>query len=182
MCASGRINWNLLVAFLQFRQAKVEKLHAVACQHDVAGLDISVHHAVSMRVVKRIGDPDGGTQGEGKRQRAILEPPREGVALDILHDEEDRRTVLTDVVQCADIRMRDACDDASFVAEPFDPGTWRGHQFARQNLEGDSPLEPRIAGTVDFAHSPGAEWCQDLERAETSAGCEPHRMGRREAV
>ena len=135
-----------------------------------------------MCVVKRIGDPDGGAHGEWKRQRAILKPPREGVALDILHDEEDRRTVLTHVVQCADIGMRDACDDASLVAEPFDPGTWRGQEFTRQNLEGDSPLEPRIAGAVDFAHPPGAEWCQDFERAETSAGREPHWMCRREAV
>ena len=70
--------------------------------------------------------------------------------------------------------MRDAGDDASFVAESFDPAAWRVHQFAREQLDGDGPIESRIARTVDFTHSAGAERCQDLERAEAGAGGEPH--------
>ena len=57
--------------------------------------------------------------------------------------------------------------DASLVAEPFDPAAWRVHELAREQLDGDGPIESRIARTVDLAHSPGTERCQDLERAET---------------
>ena len=177
-----RINRRLLVAFLQLGQAEVEQLHAVARQHDVAGLEIPVHHAVPMRVVQRIGDLDGDAQRERQRQRAVLQPPREGHAVDVLHHQEDRRAVLTDVMERADIRMGDAGDGARFVAEPFDPAARRVHELAREQLDGDGPIEPRIARTVDFAHSPGTERCQDLERAEAGARGEPHCRGRRQGV
>ena len=144
------------------------------------GFEISVHDAVSMRVVQRVGDLDGGAQREWQRQRAVLQSPREGRAVDILHHQEDGRAVLTDVMERADIRMRDAGDGARFVAEPFDPAAGRVHELAREQLDGDGPIEPRIARTVDFAHSPGTERCQDLERAEAGARGEPHCMGRRQ--
>ena len=127
-----------------------------------------------MRVVQGVGDPDGRPLGEREREGAVLQSSGECRAVDILHDQEDGRTVLTDVMKRADVRMRDARDGASFVAEPFDPATWRGHQLAREELDGDGPLESRIASPVDFPHSPGTERCQDLERAETGARGEPH--------
>ena len=58
----------------------------------------------------------------------------------------------------------------------------RVQELAREHLDGDRPIEPRIAGPIHFAHPPGAERRQDLERAKTGAGRESHRMGRREAV
>ena len=70
--------------------------------------------------------------------------------------------------------MREAGDGASFVAEPFDTAVRRVHELVREQLDGDRPIEPRIARTVDFAHSPGTDQCQDLERAEAGAGGEPH--------
>ena len=74
----------------------------------------------------------------------------------------------------ADIRMSDAGDGAGFVAEPLDPAARRVHELAREQLDGDGPIEPRIARTVDFTHAPGTERCQDLERAEAGARGEPH--------
>jgi hypothetical protein len=116
-----RIRQHLLVAFRQLGQAKVEQLHAVARQHDVAGLQIPVHDAVPMGVVQGIGDSDGGAQYERQPERTVLQSARQGGAVDVFHHEEDSRTVLSDVVQRADVRMRDAGDDASLVAKPFDP-------------------------------------------------------------
>ena len=133
-----------------------------------------MHHAVPMRVVQCVGDLDGGAQRERQRQRAVFQSLREGRAVDILHHQEDRRTVLPDVMQRADIRMGDARDRACFVAEPFDPAARRVHELAREQLDGDGPIESRIARTIDFTHSPGTERCQDLERAEAGARGEPH--------
>ena len=96
------------------------------------GFEISVHDAVSMRVVQRVGDLDGGAQRERQRQRAVLQSPRERRAVDILHHQEDGRTVLPDVMKCADVRMGDARDGARFVAEPFDAAAWRVHELARE--------------------------------------------------
>ena len=70
--------------------------------------------------------------------------------------------------------MCDAGDGAGFVAKPFDSAARRVHELAREELDGDGPIESRIARTVDFTHSPGPEGCQDLERAEAGARGEPH--------
>ena len=99
---------------------------------------------------------------------------REGLALDILHDQEDGRAVFADVVERADIRVCDAGDGARFVAEPFDPAAWRVQELAREQLDGDGPIQSRIARPIDFAHPAGAKRRKDLERAESGAGARPH--------
>ena len=106
----------------------------------------------------------------GSGSGAVLQSPRERRAVDVLHHQEDRRTVFADVVERADIRVGDAGDGAGFVAEPFDSAARRVHELAREQLDGDRPIESRIARTVDFTHAPGTERCQDLERAGAGAG------------
>lgn len=44
----------------------------------------------------------------------------------------------------------------------------------RENLDRDGAIEARIAGFVDLAHPPGAEWRKNLVRTETSAGGKAH--------
>jgi hypothetical protein len=114
------------------------------------------------------------TQGEGHRERAVFESAGESGAGDMLHHQEDGRAVLADVVECADVRMRDARDRPRFLPEALDPAARRGHELARQDLDGDDSIQSRIAGPVDFAHPPRAERGQDLEGAEAGAGIEPH--------
>jgi hypothetical protein len=77
--------------------------------------EISVHDAVTMRMVERVGDLDCGAQRERQRQRTV-----------------------------------------------------------RPQLDGDGPIESRVARAVDLTHSTGAERCEDFERAETVSRGEPH--------
>jgi hypothetical protein len=116
-----------------------------------------VDDAVSVRVVQRIGDPNGCAQGKRQRERTVLEAPGECRSVDMLHHQEDGGAVFTDVMEGADIRMRDACDGAGFVPEAFDSWIVGRDQLAREELDGDDPLESRIASPVHFTHSPGAE-------------------------
>jgi len=44
----------------------------------------------------------------------------------------------------------------------------------RQSLDGDVAAEARVAGFVDFAHAPGAEWRGDLVVAQASSGHQRH--------
>jgi hypothetical protein len=76
-------------------------------------------------------------------------------------------------VERADIRVRDAGDDARFVPEPVDPPARFVHEIAREELDGDDPIESRIARPIDFTHPAGAQRRQDLERAKSIAGGEP---------
>jgi hypothetical protein len=81
----------------------------------------------------------------------------------MLHHQEDGRTVLTNVMERADIGMGDSRDGASFLSEAFDPVARRDHQLAREQLDGDGPVESRIASAVDLTHAPGAERGENLE-------------------
>jgi hypothetical protein len=94
-----------------------------------------------MCVIQRIGDPDGPAQGEWERQKAVLESPGEGRAVDILHDQEDRRTVLTDVIECADVRMRDAA---------MARASWRNRSTLRSGAFTASPGRGAL-NSVDFS-------------------------------
>jgi hypothetical protein len=77
----------------------------------------------------------------------------------------------------ADVRMRNARDSAGFLSEAFNPWIRSREQLTREELDGHDPIEPRIARSIDFTHSAGTEWCQDLERTKASAGCKSHRRG-----
>ena len=172
-----RIDWDLFIPFFQPGEAEVEQLDAVARQHDIARLEIGVHHAVPMRVVERIGDLDRGAQRKVQRQRAVLESRRQSDAVHVLHDQEDRGAVFANVVQRTDMLMGNAGDGARFATKPFDPAAGRLQELAREQLDGDRPIEPRIACPIHFAHPAGTERRQDLERAKAGAGRESHRMG-----
>jgi hypothetical protein len=45
-------------------------------------------------------------------------------------------------------------------------------EFAREELDGDGPIEPGIARAVDLSHASGTERCEDLKSAEADAGGE----------
>src|SRR5262245_25927233 len=132
-----------------------------------------------MRVVQRIGDRNGCVQRSGKRKRAVLESSGECRAGDILHHQEDGRIVLADVVERADIRMRDTSDGASLVAESLDSAPRRRRQLAREQLDCYGAIEPRVASPVHLTHSPGTQRGKDFEWAEASARVEPQWSSRR---
>ena len=54
------------------------------------------------------GDLDGCRQRLLDRERPLLDPVRERLAVEMLHDDEHRAGVLADVMQRADVGMRQA--------------------------------------------------------------------------
>jgi len=63
------------------------------------------------------------------------------------------------------VRVIESGDRAGLALEAraalFVPGKLRG-----QDLDGDRPVEPRVAGAVDLVHPPGAEGREELVRTE----------------
>ena len=47
---------------------------------------------------------------------------------------------------------------------------------ARQDLDRDGAIQARVARLVDLAHSAGADWREDLVRAEASSGGQRHEL------
>ena len=54
-----------------------------------------------------------------KRQRAFLQPVGKRLAIEILHDEKRRAVLLADVVEGADVRVRQLRDRARLAIETF---------------------------------------------------------------
>src|SRR5436309_200769 len=78
-----------------------------------------------------------------------------------------------DVVQRADVRVGQLRDGARFPVEPLAELRVRG-QRAWQNLDGDDPVEPRVAGAIDLAHPAGTKRSQDLVGTELRSSREAH--------
>ena len=153
------------------RQAEVEQLRARSGEHDVAGLQIAMHDAGAMRRVERLGDLNRDGQRLVDRQRAAFEPGRQRLAVDQLHDEKRHALVLADVVERADVRVRQARDRPRLALEPLaELGV--GGQCCRQDLDRDGAIEPRVARPIDLAHPAGAEQRHDLVRSQPRSGWE----------
>ena len=81
-------------------------------QHHVARLEIAVHDALAVRALERAGDLDGDLQRFQNRNGAALQPRRERLAFQELHDEKINGSpgfgnlVATDVMERADVGMR----------------------------------------------------------------------------
>ena len=158
------------------RQSEVEQLHARLRQHHVAGLQIAVDDALPVRLVESVGDLDAEAERLIERQRALRQPVRERLALEILHDEILDFALASDVVQRADVRMREGGDRLRLAFEPLARLGRRG-QPARQHLDGDGPVEPGVERLVDLAHSSGADQAEDPIPAEHGIGAKGHAIG-----
>src|SRR5262245_18629920 len=80
---------------------------------------------------------------------------------------------MPDVVQRADVRMIERRDRARLAVEPL-AQLRIGRERSRQHLDGDGPLKPRVSCAIDLAHPAGADWGNDLVRAEPKSRVESH--------
>jgi hypothetical protein len=78
-----------------------------------------MHDPSSVGLVEGVCNVNRELQRLGKRQRAPRQSVRQGLAFQVLHDEERRAVLLTHVVQRADVRMIEMRDRASFAVEPL---------------------------------------------------------------
>jgi hypothetical protein len=101
------------------RQAEVEELHSGLRQHHVAGLQVPVHDPLPVRLVQRVGDLDPEAQRLLRRERAFQEPVRQRFSFQVLHDEVLDAVLIPDVVERADVRMRERRDRLRFPLEPL---------------------------------------------------------------
>ena len=72
-----------------------------------------------VRLVQRIRDLDGDLERLIQRQRALLQPLGQRVALQILHDQEVDPVLLADVMQSANVRVVQAGDGLGLALEPL---------------------------------------------------------------
>ena len=67
-----------------FARPEVEELRARRGEHDIAGLEIAMDDALTVRFVERVGDLDAVAKRFVLRERAALEPGAERLAFEVL--------------------------------------------------------------------------------------------------
>jgi hypothetical protein len=94
-------------------------------------------------------------------QWAFFDARSERLALDKLHHQEIDFAFAADVVERADVRMIQRGDRAGFALETLAALRVRG-KIRRQNLDRNVAPEARVARSIDFAHTAGAEGDDDF--------------------
>ena len=107
--------------------------------------------------------------GSGPFAEAI----RQRLALEVLHDEVLGLALAPDVVERADVRVRDLRDRLRLALEPL-PQLRARREMLRQDLDRDRALEPRVSRLVDLPHPARADGRQDLVRPELRPRRERH--------
>jgi hypothetical protein len=99
-------------------EPEVEELHAGGRQHDVARLQVAVHEPLLMRRVNGVDDLSGDLERFGHRDGVrIRNPLCERLAFQIFHDEVRQARFGADIVQPADVGVRQPGDGCGLALE-----------------------------------------------------------------
>ena len=148
----------------ELRDPEVEQLDPLAArdlrigdQEHVVRLEIAMHDALGVRGAQRTGDLAGDREHGGPAERRPRRAPRQGIALEVLHDDE--RGALggpAEVVDLDDPRVADRGGRARLVEEPrHDVLLLR--QLGEQDLDRRRPAEQRMLAGVDRTHTAPAD-------------------------
>src|SRR5581483_4487530 len=137
----------------------------------------AMHDACAMRLAERFGELCAEADDFRQRQRALCETIGERLSLQQLHDEIADAVVVADVVQCADVGMRELRDRLRLALEAdLQLGILR--EFVRKNLDRDRAIEPRIARLEYLPHPARANPRDDLIRPKKRAARNIHEGSR----
>ena len=157
------------------REAEVDESPAVRGEEEVRRLHVAVDDA---RVVQR---GEGLEQVEGQRdrlfggQRPALQPRRQGLAGEQLHDDVGLGVVLADLVDRAEVRVAHPGGGPRLAQE----AAARRVVGALQDLERDVPAERLVLGEVHSAHAALADDPHDPVASEALSGRQARRAYRR---
>ena len=134
---------------------------AAAIDHDVGGLEVAVEHALLVRGGETGADAAREFEGlVGGKAADAAEQRGEILAVDELHGDVVEALVDADVVNAADVGVRDLAGDADFVEKTLEDGLGGADGFG-QELERDGLAEDQVGGAVDLAHAAAAELAGD---------------------
>jgi hypothetical protein len=105
--------------------------------------------------------------------RAPGEPRLERLALEEFHHDEVDVVLASDIVQGADVLVRQRRDGPRLALEA-ETTARIGHGRRRQDLHRHPPPETRVDGFEDLAHSAGTDAPDDFIRTKPRAGWQGH--------
>ena len=142
------------------------RLAVVQADQDVAGLQVSVDHALGVGVLHGLADRHEERETLGDAQAGVVAILGEGDALDVLHDEERPAALGRAAVEhLGDVRVVHQGQGLPLRLEPRQDGP-RVHPRLDELQRHDSPNRLRLLGLPDRAHPP----CANLLEQPVAAG------------
>src|SRR2546426_7685192 len=120
-----------------------------------------MNQALTVGLVQGRCDLDGGTEDLIQSQGSLLEPRGERLAFQVLHDKELDAFLLADVMKGADVRMIETRDGFRLAIES-QPRLLAQGEARGEDLDGDRPVQPGVAGLVYLPHPSRADQREDL--------------------
>jgi hypothetical protein len=122
---------------------------AFLVEENVGGLDVSVHHTTTMRVLKGTADLMRHGARNGQRQLASLRYDRgERAAFHVLHDEEVQLFDLADREHGDDVGVLEVGDGLCFATKALDCAVV-DETAGGKHLDRDRPIERQLIGEED---------------------------------
>ena len=123
---------------------------------------------VAMRVVERAGDLDRARKRLVQRKAPVRQSRGQRVTFEVFHDEVVDLVMTPDVVESADVRVRQRSNRPRFAGEPG------AHlliecEARREDFDCHQAIETGIRGAEDFSHAAGTERAFNAVRAEGGA-------------
>jgi hypothetical protein len=131
-----------------------------ASDHDVLGLDVAVHDAPRVAVLEGVSDLDRDVDDFTEAERAVVEDAPERRPVDERHHEKERAVVASHVVDRDDSGVVHLRDDLRLALKPL--LDVRGELGGREQLDGDFPVQHRVARPIDDSHAAAAQFGRDL--------------------
>ena len=100
-----------------FRESEVEQLQTGLRDHHVRRFQIAMHDRLTMGLVERVGHLHGVANRLVGRQRSLQQAVRERLAFQVFHDEVLGPVMLSDVIERADVRVRQLRDGLRLALE-----------------------------------------------------------------
>ncbi len=141
-----------------------------ADEHDVAGLEVAVDHAVRMRGVESADDLLQEVEGERGLDGAIMANVfGQRMAVEELHAQEPdldsgRRHIAEELVDAADVWMGDGARLLYLAAKSLDHCITLC-EVGADRLDGNSLAKFRVPRLVDFAHAAACDEAMNLKPA-----------------
>lgn len=134
------------------RQAEVGHVgDAVQIDDDVGRLDVAVQHALTMRIVKSVGDRRHDLEDVVERQRRGFQFGFERATFDEFHHQIRTPVVLVKVEYLHDVEMFQARDDLRFALEAGEE-VLIFLKCLVQHLDRHVAIQTRMVGFVDRRH------------------------------
>jgi hypothetical protein len=132
------------------REAEVQHFGASRCEHHIGGFEITVRQTCAMGGVKSIRDLPGNAHDILKRKRAANQSVGQRLASQILHHQELNVVLLADIMQSANVWVRETRDRTRFAPEAL-PTLRIVRNLDREGFDRDGAIEARVARFVHLA-------------------------------